>query len=430
MTDRLTITHLGRYKLGELLGSGGMASVYKGYDPTHKREVAIKVLNAADQSPDFVKRFRREVNVLKSLRHPHIVEFYDFGEQDDLMYMVQELLPGPTLADRIRRLGRRRVPDADVPVIIAQLADALDFAHARGIIHRDVKPGNIMYNAARQVVLTDFGIARSPKDAMRTITGPGVVMGTPGYVAPEQAISSATLTSACDIYALGVVLFELATGQLPFQADTAMNVVLKHLYEEPPPLSSLRPDLPPLMDEVVQRALRKEPEQRYASAGELARALQAAWPGAAPSAKSATRPARATADDSAHQTPARTPRTASASPPATAKKERERPATPKSGSKARSSTRAKAGDDNAKPGATKHTPGTSVATSARATPKSKSPAGAESPATPARTDRLLRIGVGFITVFVVGILLLAGWGLLDLTMIGQQWNELVHLIGF
>ncbi len=425
MTDRLTITHLGRYKLGELLGSGGMASVYKGYDPTHKREVAIKVLNAADQSPDFVKRFRREVNVLKSLRHPHIVEFYDFGEQDDLMYMVQELLPGPTLADRIRRLGKRRVPDADIPVIIAQLADALDFAHARGIIHRDVKPGNIMYNAARQVVLTDFGIARSPKDAMRTITGPGVVMGTPGYVAPEQAISSATLTSACDIYALGVVLFELATGQLPFQADTAMNVVLKHLYEEPPLLSSLRPDLPPLMDEVVQQALRKEPEQRYATAGELVRALQAAWPDVASGAKSATRPARATADDSADQIPARTPRTASASPPATAKKERERPATPKSGSKARSSTRAKAGDDNAKPGATKHTPGTSPPR-----PRGERAAGPRSPVTPARTDRLLRIGVGFITVFVVGILLLAGWGLLDLTMIGQQWNELVHLIGF
>lgn len=410
MTDRLTITHLGRYKLGELLGSGGMASVYKGYDPTHKREVAIKVLNAADQSPDFVKRFRREVNVLKSLRHPHIVEFYDFGEQDDLLYMVQELLPGPTLADRMRRLGQRRVPDADIPVIIAQLADALDFAHAKGIIHRDVKPGNIIYNAAHQVVLTDFGIARSPKDAMRTITGPGVVMGTPGYVAPEQAISSAMLTAACDIYALGVVLFELATGQLPFQADTAMNVVLKHLYEEPPLLSSLRPDLPPQMDEVVQRALRKEPEQRYASAGELARALQAAWPVAATSAKSAT-----------------------AAPPATAKKERERPVTPKSGGKARSSTGAKANDDNAKPATTKRTPGTSAATSARATPKGKSRAATASsnvPDTPARTDRLLRIGVGVITVCVVGILLLAGWGFLDLTTIGRQWNELVHLIGF
>ncbi len=430
MTDRLTITHLGRYKLGELLGSGGMASVYKGFDPVQKREVAIKVLNASDQSPDFVKRFRREVTMLKSLRHPHIVEFYDFGEQDDLMYMVQELLPGPTLAERIRRLGKRRVPDADVPVIIAQLADALDFAHAQGIIHRDVKPGNMIYNAARQIVLTDFGIARSPKDAMRTITGPGVVMGTPGYVAPEQAISSATLTPACDIYALGVVLFELATGQLPFQADTAMNVVLKHLYEEPPPLSSLRPDLPPLIDEVVQRALRKEPEQRYASAGELARALQAAWPGAATSAKSATRPARATDEDSAQQTPARTPRRVNASPPSMAKKEREHPATPKSGSKVRPSIEAKGSDDNLKPAITKHTPGTSAAKSARATPKRKSSAVATPPAAPARSDRLLRIGVGFITVCVVSILLLAGWGLLDLTTIGQRWSELVHLIGF
>jgi serine/threonine-protein kinase len=291
MKEQLIGTRLGSYHVRELLGSGGMASVYKGYDPALDREVAIKVLGTAGQPDDFVARFQREARVVARMRHANIVQIYHFGAERGVVYMVQELLRGPTLAQRLREFGRRRMAAERVHAIIAQLAAALDFAHSQGVIHRDVKPSNAVYNAQGQIVLTDFGIARGPADATRTATGPGVVMGTPGYLAPEQAISSATLTPACDIYSLGVVLFELLTGQLPFEADSPMGVVLKHLYDDAPPPSSLRSDLPPALDKLVLRALNKEPAGRYPSAGALAEALRLAWPpGRAPAAERAPRP--------------------------------------------------------------------------------------------------------------------------------------------
>jgi serine/threonine protein kinase len=291
MKEQLIGTRLGGYHVRELLGSGGMASVYKGYDPALDREVAIKVLGTAGQPEDFVARFQREARVVARMRHANIVQIYHFGAERDVVYMVQELLSGPTVAQRIRDLGRRRMAADRVHAIVAQLAGALDFAHSQGVIHRDVKPSNALYNAQGQIVLTDFGIARGPADATRTATGPGVVMGTPGYLAPEQAISSATLTPACDIYSLGVVLFELLTGQLPFEADTPMGVVLKHLYDDPPLPSSLRSDLPPALDKLVLRALHKEPAARYPTATALAEALSAAWlSGRTPTAERASRP--------------------------------------------------------------------------------------------------------------------------------------------
>jgi serine/threonine-protein kinase len=278
MTVHLVGNKLGSYEVRELLDSGGMATVYKGYDPALDREVAIKVLGTAGQPPDFVARFQSEARVAARLRHPNIVQIYQFGVQRNVVYMIQELLPGPTLARRIRDAGRRRMAAERVHSIIAQLAAALDFAHGQGVIHRDVKPSNAIYNAQGQLVLTDFGLARGLADAAHTSNSPGVILGTPGYLAPEQAISSATLTPASDIYALGVVLFELLTGRLPFEADTPMEVVLKHLYEDPPPPSRLRPDLPAALDTLVLRALSKEPSERFTSAGALAQGLAAAWP--------------------------------------------------------------------------------------------------------------------------------------------------------
>ncbi|HEU4323767.1 MAG TPA: serine/threonine-protein kinase [Roseiflexaceae bacterium] len=271
---------VGNYAIEALLGQGGMATVYRGTDQQLHRPVAIKVLSAAlAGDPDYVDRFRQEARLIANLRHPNIAQVYTFGEHAGATYMVQELLPGPTLEQRLKDLAAQGAPMPQHEVLdtIAQLAGALDAAHAVGVIHRDVKPANAIFNAQREVVLTDFGIARAA-DASRTATAAGVIMGTPGYIAPEQAVGSASLTPACDVYALGVVLFELLAGRLPFEADTAMGVVLKHLYDPPPAPTSVRPDLPRALDAVVMRALEKEPTARFPSAPALAQALAAAWP--------------------------------------------------------------------------------------------------------------------------------------------------------
>jgi serine/threonine-protein kinase len=394
MKEPLIGTRLGNYHVRELLGSGGMASVYKGYDPALDREVAIKVLGAAGQPDDFVARFQREARVVARMRHPNIVQIYHFGAERDVVYMIQELLPGPTLAQHIRESGRRRMAADHVQAIVAQLAAALDFAHGQGVIHRDVKPSNALYNTQGQIVLTDFGIARGPADAARTVTGPGVVMGTPGYLAPEQAISSATLTPACDIYSLGVVLFELLTGQLPFEADSPMGVVLKHLYDDPPPPSSLRPDLPPALDKLVLRALSKEPAARYPSATALAEALQAAWPPgrtARSERASRARPAQisATAKATAASTPK--PRALSAGDTPAA---RRTPTTPRPTPKPTTA-------------AARTTPAPKV--QARSTPAGRKAPGSARQVT-SKTPRRSRgsVRVGLFTADVVGALILFG----------------------
>jgi serine/threonine-protein kinase len=274
---------LGVYEVQAPIGSGGMASVYRGFDHNLQRPVAIKVLSelAASQT-GFVERFRQEARLIARLRHPHIVHVYDFGVQDQVVYMVQELLPGPTLEQRLAELTARGqpMPRMEVMAVVRQLAEALDAAHAAGIIHRDVKPSNALWNAAGALVLTDFGIAKSTIGET-TQTQAGVVMGTPAYVSPEQARGE-SLTPASDIYALGVVLYQLIGGRPPFDGNTPLGVVLQHLQEPPPPLQPLRANLPPEVEAVVQRALAKRPADRFASAGELARAIEAAWPGRQP----------------------------------------------------------------------------------------------------------------------------------------------------
>lgn len=353
----LTGRKIGGFEVRDLLGTGGMASVYKGYDPALDREVAIKVIGTAGESPDFVARFQREARVVAKLRHPNIVQIYQFGEEKDIVYMVQELLTGATLQRKMRDARRRMAPDR-IHATISQLASALDFAHSQGVIHRDVKPSNVIANTSGQLVLTDFGIARTESDAKRTMTGPGVVMGTPAYLAPEQAVGSASLTLACDVYALGVVLFELLTGRLPFEDTTPMGIILKHLYDDPPKPSSIRPDLPKAVDALVLRALEKEPKKRHPSAGALAKALGDAWPAvrntkqeeqpaprprAAPKRSDTTPPRRVTpaAGSAAAPAPAAAPRASgtaakstpsvvvSTSAPATAPKQRAKSTTPK-----------------------------------------------------------------------------------------------------
>ncbi|MEP7189945.1 MAG: serine/threonine-protein kinase, partial [Roseiflexaceae bacterium] len=220
---------LGNYELQSLLATGGMASVYRGFDRNLQRSVAIKVLSDLTTQPDFVARFRQEAQLIAGLRHPNIVQVYDFGEQAGLIYMVQELLAGPTLQQWLRELvarGARPTRD-DVLTIVGQLAGALDAAHAAGIIHRDVKPANAIWNAASALVLTDFGIAKNVQ--LPDLTQTGMVIGTPDYLSPEQA-KGLPLTPSSDIYSLGVVLYELLTGRLPFTSGTALGVAMAHIH--------------------------------------------------------------------------------------------------------------------------------------------------------------------------------------------------------
>lgn len=271
-------TTLGGYAVEALLGSGGMASVYCGLDLHLQRPVAIKVLaDRAAALPGFADRFRQEARLVANLRHPNIVQIYAFGEERGLTYMVQELLPGPTLEQRMADATQQGqfLPPDKVTAIVAQLAAALDAAHTAGVIHRDVKPANALWNAAGLLILTDFGIAKDLGGAINQ-TQAGTVMGTPTYMAPEQA-QGLPLSPATDIYALGVILYELLTNRVPFTGAQPLAVLLQHAQDAPPSPRTLRLDLPPAVEAVVLRALAKEPAARYASAGALAQALQQAW---------------------------------------------------------------------------------------------------------------------------------------------------------
>lgn len=277
--ENLVGKKLGPYEVQTLLGSGGMSHVYRGLDVNLQRAVAIKVLarNVAAQ-PHVGERFRQEARMVAALHHPHIVQVYHFGQQDENTYMVQELLPGPTLEQYLCDLDvrGRRLSRQDIVSIVAQLASALDVAHAAGIVHRDVKPGNVIWNASGALVLTDFGIAS------HILTGQhprqnGGIFGTPYYLSPEQA-QGFPASQACDIYALGVVIYEMITGRVPFTGETTEDVINQHINAAPPPLGNLCGDLPPAVEDVIRCAMAKNPADRFGSAGELSRALRRAWP--------------------------------------------------------------------------------------------------------------------------------------------------------
>ncbi len=269
---------IGNYEITGLLGEGGMAIVYRARQLNIKREVAIKVMDErlARQS-DFARRFEREAETIADLNHAHILKLFDYGQQDDQVYLVMELLRGGSLSSLIRQ---ESLPPERAGQIFDQVGSALDYAHRRGIIHRDLKPPNVLFDDAGNAFLTDFGIAKILSETT-ALTQTGTAMGTPAYMAPEQW-QRGGVDSRADLYALGIMLFEMLTGHVPFEADTPYQMMFAHVQEPPPPIRSLRPDLPPAVEAVIQKALAKDPEQRFKSAGEMAAAFKAVLAGHVP----------------------------------------------------------------------------------------------------------------------------------------------------
>lgn len=270
----------GKYAVLQRLGHGGMAEVYEAYDPNLDRRVAIKVIHAhLALDPDFGERFHREARLVASLRHPHIVQVHDFDAAHDQPYMVMEYLDGGTLKDRLSQLQSRgeTMPLAEVKRLLEAIASALDYAHAQGAVHRDIKPANILFTANGEPVLTDFGIAKLLGE-LTQMSATGSVIGTPVYMSPEQA-ASRPVDKRSDIYSLGVILYELTAGRAPFAGESPTAVMMKHLNEPPPPPRRFNPSLPQAVEGVILRALAKDPAQRYATAGDLARAFTAALSG-------------------------------------------------------------------------------------------------------------------------------------------------------
>ena len=270
---------IGKYKITDFLGKGGMAEVYKAYHPKLERYVTIKILHSfLAVGEDFRGRFDREAKAIASLRHPHIVQIYDFDIEDDHYYMVMEFIGGGTLQSRMWELSNssRYMPVSQVLSIIQQIAEALDYAHNKGIIHRDIKPSNILLDSNGDAYLADFGIARMMSGTQLTATG--TLIGTPTYMSPEQGIG-ADLTAISDIYSLGVILFELLTGKAPFTSETTpLAIIHKHIYEPPPNPRVIRPELTKAVEQVVLKVLEKDPKDRYQSGGDLVQALETALP--------------------------------------------------------------------------------------------------------------------------------------------------------
>ena len=272
---------VGQYELRELLGAGGMGSVYRAFQVNLKREVAVKILPPMVASTsEYLERFTREAETAASLEHAHIIPIYDYGTHQDLTYIVMRLLTGGTLSQRVEQYAASGHPYLslnEVSIILNQLASALDYAHSRGVIHRDIKPGNVMFDNQGNAYLVDFGIARLMQSTSH-LTATGTAIGTPLYMSPEQWRGE-TLTAASDQYSLAVMIYELLTGHTPFETDTPYALMHMHINEPPTPPQAFRADIPPSVSQVLSKAMAKQPDERFPNATAFAQAFRQAIEG-------------------------------------------------------------------------------------------------------------------------------------------------------
>ncbi|HEX8627783.1 MAG TPA: serine/threonine-protein kinase [Catenuloplanes sp.] len=253
----------GRYRLDERIAGGGMGDVWRGTDEVLGRTVAVKILlPALLDEPGFAERFRGEARTMATINHPGVVDVYDYGSDQQIAFLVMEYVEGDALSTTLGRVGR--LTPARTMALVAQAADALHAAHANGIVHRDVKPGNLLVRPNGTLVLTDFGIARSA--LVGQLTAAGAVLGTASYISPEQATGS-TATPTSDVYALGVVAYQCLSGHRPFDGDNPVEIAMRHVREAPRPLPG---DIPPAVRSIVERAMAKDPSARWPTAASLA----------------------------------------------------------------------------------------------------------------------------------------------------------------
>jgi serine/threonine protein kinase len=276
----LTGTQIGAYQVLEPIGKGGMGEVYKGFQATLNRQVAIKILpEQLAKNPEFRTRFEREARMVAVLKHPNIVSIFDFGDVQGKHYMVMEFVDGQAMSDYMRASGK--LPLDEVRNLVTDIASALDYAHAAGIVHRDVKPSNVMLQKATQTplpsslvyrpVLMDFGIAKIVGGGT-SLTQTGI-MGTLNYISPEQITSAKEVDGRADLYSLGVVVYQMLTGELPFPTESPARLVFAHLQQPPPDPRDIVEDLPSSAAQAILKALAKKPDERFHTASEFAAAL-------------------------------------------------------------------------------------------------------------------------------------------------------------
>ncbi len=272
--EDLTGKQLGPYQIVAPLGEGGMAAVFRAYQPGMERYVALKVLpRQLAEDPEFSARFQREARLLAQLQHPHILPVFDFGQAEGYSFIVMPFVPSGTLTDSMQG---QPLPLPRVRQVISQVGDALNYAHGRGLVHRDVKPSNVLMDESGNCLLTDFGLARMVEGSVN-LTATGTIMGTPAYMSPEQGAGQ-TIDSRSDIYSLGIILYEMATGRVPYKAETPIAVVFMHVSGPLPLPRSLNPALPEAVERVILKALAKNPDERYQTAEDMVEALKRAIP--------------------------------------------------------------------------------------------------------------------------------------------------------